>query len=111
GPVFCAGQNLKFTAEADDALKERYLKANVAGRERIRKFRKPVVARVQGHALGGGAYLVTACDLSVVVRGAQLALREVHSGSESGGAFLYTVGRARAMELSLLGRPILAEEA
>lgn len=111
GPVFCAGQNLKFTAAADGKTKERYSRINVAGRERIRKLRKPVVARVQGDALGGGSYIVTACDLIVAVRGARLALREIHAGEESGGAFLFSIGRARAMEMSLLGGTVTAEVA
>lgn len=111
GPVFCAGQNLKFTQNATEAQKWNYDEVNLATRERIRKLRKAVVARVQGSALGGGCYLALSCDLVVAVTGAEFALREIHAGEESGGALLLSVGRARAMEASLLGRPISSEEA
>lgn len=111
GPVFCAGQNLKFTAQADLETKEEYGRFNQAGRERLRYFPKPVVARVQGDAIGGGTYLATSCDLIVAVKGARFAMREINSGEQSGGAMLFMVGRARANEMSLLGRYVEAEEA
>lgn len=111
GPVFCAGQNLKMTATAEASEKWQYDRINLEGRERLRKLRKPVIARVQGHALGGGCYLALACDLIVAARPSDFALREIWAGEESGGALLWSVGRARAMEASLLGRRISATEA
>jgi enoyl-CoA hydratase/carnithine racemase len=111
GPVFCAGQDLKFTLEADLKAYEEYGKWNRMGRDRIRKLEKPVVARVQGDAIGGGTYIATACDLVVAVKHARFAMREINAGVHSGGAHLFTVGRARAMEMNLLGRYVSAEEA
>lgn len=111
GPVFCAGQNLKFTVSASEKEKSEYEGVNLRARELVRKLRKPVVARVQGHALGGGLYLALSCDLVVAAKPATFALREILAGEESGGALLWSVGRARSMEASLLGRSIGAEEA
>lgn len=111
GPTFCAGQNLKFTLEANFDEKEEYQRLNYAVRDRLRRLDKPVVARVQGDALGGGTYLATSCDLIVAVRTARFAMREIHSGEQSGGAHLFTIGRARASEMNLLGRYVQADEA
>lgn len=111
GPAFCAGQNLKFTLEATLDEKEEYQRLNYAGRDRIRRLEKPVVARVQGDALGGGTYVATSCDLVVAVKSARFAMREIHSGEQSGGAHLFTIGRARSNEMNLLGRYVGAEEA
>lgn len=111
GPVFCAGQNLKFTLGASLEEKQEYQRQNYAARDRLRRLAKPVIARVQGDALGGGTYLATSCDLVVAVKDARFAMREIHSGEQSGGAHLFTIGRARSNEMSLLGRYVFGDEA
>jgi enoyl-CoA hydratase/carnithine racemase len=111
GPVFCAGQDLTFmkTATAED--KDAYGRWNVAVRQKIQRHFKPVVAAVSGPAVGGGVYLATACDLVVAVDTAFFQMREITAGNHSGGAHLFTVGRARSMELNLLGRRVSAADA
>jgi len=69
---------------------------------------KPVVARVQGHAVGGGAYLITSCDIIVAAENANLIMAEIRTGQCSGGAHLFTIGRQRSLEINLTGRPINA---
>lgn len=111
GDFFSAGQDLRFTRSADARLIDEYGRVNVAARQRIQRNFKPVVAAVNGPAIGGGCYLATSCDIVVAVDTAYLQMREIHAGNHAGGAFLFTVGRARSLELSLLGRKISAGQA
>ncbi len=111
GDFFSAGQDLHFTRTADASAIDAYGRWNVAARQRIQRNFKPVVAAVNGPAIGGGTYLATACDLVVAVDSAYFQMREIHAGNHAGGAFLFTVGRARSLELALLGRRLSAPEA
>ncbi|MGY1815240.1 enoyl-CoA hydratase/isomerase family protein [Blastococcus sp. SYSU D00820] len=86
--------------------------------EGFRWLRRPgivSVAAVQGHAIGAGAQLALACDLRVLTEDASLRLPEVTLGlvpDLTGTSTLAElVGYARAMELCLTGRPVLAAEA
>ncbi len=111
GDIFSAGQDLRFTRGADARAIDAYGRWNVAARQRIQRNHKPVVAAVNGPAIGGGTYLATACDLVVAVDTAYFQMREIQAGNHAGGALLFTVGRARSLELSLLGRKIPAPQA
>ena len=111
GDVFSAGQDLRFTRSADARAIDAYGRWNVAARQRIQRNFKPVVAAVNGPAIGGGVYLATACDLIVAVDTAFFQMGEIQAGNHSGGAFVFTVGRARSLEMSLLGRRIPAPQA
>jgi methylglutaconyl-CoA hydratase len=83
GPSFSAGADvdwmrasvgLSYEENVADALRLR------AMLEAIDSCPAPVVARVQGHALGGGAGLVACCDVVVAERAAQFAFSEVKLG-------------------------------
>ena len=111
GDFFCSGQDLRFTRGADAQTVDAYGRWNVAARQRIQRNFKPVVAAMNGPAIGGGVYLATACDLVVAVDTAFLQLGEIQAGNHSGGAFVYTIGRARALEMALLGRRVPAPQA
>lgn len=111
GPVFCAGQDLKFSSAATKQDFQQYGKYLRLGWDRIRRHPKPVIARVHGDALGGGLYIISRCDLVVAKKTARLAMREVNTGEQSGGTHLFTVGRARSLEINLLGRYVSGEEA
>ena len=111
GTVFCAGQDLKFTLEANRQEFKEYMKINLDTRELLRTMAKPVIAKINGDALGGGCYLATACDIIIAASHARFAMREILIGMHSGGAHLFTVGRARAMEINMTGRFISAQEA
>jgi enoyl-CoA hydratase/carnithine racemase len=111
GPSFCAGQNLKFTGSATPAQIVEYRQRMQEGWNRIMRHPRPIIARVQGDALGGGTYLISRCDLVVARRGARFAMREIAAGEQSGGAMLLMLGKQRALEMSLLGRYVEAEEA
>ena len=74
----------------------------------------PVVARVNGHALGGGLGLVLACDLAVAVDSAELGTPEIDVGLFPMMVLAWLqrhVGRKRALELLLTGDRLKAEEA
>jgi len=75
----------------------------------------PVIARVEGYALGGGLELAMACDLIVASREAKLGQPEANLGLVSGWGGSYRlpwrVGLARAKELFFTGRVIDAEAA
>jgi len=81
----------------------------------IELSRKPVVAAVNGFALGGGCELAVACDLRIASENARFGLPEVRLGGSAGyGGSLRLprlVGKGRALELMLTGEMIDAQEA
>jgi enoyl-CoA hydratase len=83
--------------------------------DKIERMTKPVVAAVNGFALGGGCELAMACHVRVASENAQLGTPEVKLGLMCGYAGTQRlprlVGRGRALELLLTGEMIPAEEA
>jgi 2-(1,2-epoxy-1,2-dihydrophenyl)acetyl-CoA isomerase len=81
----------------------------------IRELPKPVVAAVNGPAVGIGASLALACDLIWAAESAVFGLAFVNIGlvPDGGSTFLVPIaaGKARALEMALLGDPISAERA
>jgi enoyl-CoA hydratase len=81
----------------------------------IRLVRFPVIAAVQGYAVGAGCELVFACDLVVAERNAKFGFPEVNIGATitNGGTFFMPrkIGLAKARELAYTGEFIDAEEA
>jgi enoyl-CoA hydratase/carnithine racemase len=83
GPSFCAGADVEWMrSSAGLSYEENVADANALRRmlEAIDGCPAPVVARVQGHALGGGAGLVAAADIAVAAQDAQFAFSEVKLG-------------------------------
>ena len=82
--------------------------------EKLVSFEKPVVARVNGHALAGGLGLVCACDLAIATDDAQFGTPEVNVGlfPYMVTALLFRqIATKHAAELVLTGRKIDAAEA
>ena len=81
----------------------------------IRELPKPVVAAVNGPAVGIGCSLALACDLIWAAESAVFGLAFVNIGlvPDGGSTFLVPIaaGKARALEMALLGEPITAERA
>jgi enoyl-CoA hydratase/carnithine racemase len=81
----------------------------------FRHGRKPVIAAVNGIALGGGCEMVISCDMVIASKNATLALPDTKVGLTLLGGCLprlvRTIGRQRATDMCLTGRPIKAEEA
>ena len=83
GPSFSAGADVDWMrSSADLSLDENVADANALRKmlESIDGCLAPVVARVQGHALGGGAGLVAAADIAIASRDASFAFSEVKLG-------------------------------
>src|SRR5436190_22811378 len=81
----------------------------------VRRLEKPVVAAVNGAAVGIGCSLALACDLILAAESAIFGLAFVNIGlvPDGGSTFLVpvAVGKARALEMALLGDPVTAEQA
>ncbi|MCW2495301.1 enoyl-CoA hydratase-related protein [Jatrophihabitans sp.] len=108
GPVFCAGSDL--TADGD------YLTPAGGEYGLIRRARStPLIAVVEGPALGGGLEVVLACDLVVASDNASFGLPEVRRGLVPACAGLFRGPRALpvnlARQLVLTGTPITAQRA
>lgn len=112
GPTFCAGMDLK----AFSATRERPLHDVRGAFGIVRKPpAKPIIAAIEGNALGGGLEIALACDLIVATRSSRLGLPEVQRGlvAAAGGVVRLPrrIPRGVAMELILTGQPISAERA
>src|SRR5581483_8648295 len=81
----------------------------------VENLGKPVIAAINGFALGGGCELAMACTLRIAADTARLGQPEINLGLMPGYAgtqrLSRLVGRGRAMELILTGAPIAADEA
>jgi enoyl-CoA hydratase/carnithine racemase len=113
--AFCAGADLKERRGMSEDDVRALLDLYRAELGPIDRSPKPVVAAINGIALGGGLELALACDLRVAVAGAKLGLPETSIGIIPGAGgtqrLARVVGEARAKEMILLGRRVTAEEA
>ncbi len=82
---------------------------------KVEDFAKPVIAAMNGHALGGGFELAMACHFRFMKKGAKVGLTETNLGIIPGyGGTLRLprlIGRTKALELMLLGKRIETDEA
>lgn len=114
GPkVFAAGADVKAMAGA--TAEEMRRGDFLAAWDRYARVSKPLVAAVNGYALGGGCELAMACDLIVAAEDATFGQPEILLGVMPGAGgtqrLVRAVGKARAMELLLTGRGIDARTA
>lgn len=79
-PGFCAGSDLKFIGGLDLETMSRFEQETGDVARLIGFMTKPVVAAVEGFAMGGGFILATSCDLVVASRGSRWNLPEVPIG-------------------------------
>jgi enoyl-CoA hydratase len=113
GRAFAAGADIK--EMAGQSVADLYLTDYFAGWDRFAACRKPVVAAVNGFALGGGCELAMMCDVIVASDNAKFGQPEIKLGITPGmgGSVRLTkaVGKAKAMDMILTGRMIDAIEA
>lgn len=114
GRAFCAGADLKALARGETNTAPGHEEWGFAGF--VDHFTsKPVIAAVEGFALGGGTELCLACDLVVAGVGARFGLPETSRGIIAGGGALIRlpaqIGLKVAMHLVLTGEQISATDA
>ncbi|MGW6035108.1 crotonase/enoyl-CoA hydratase family protein [Gordonia terrae] len=114
GRAFCAGADLKAVAAGRPFLSEAHPEWGFAGV--VQQFvDKPIIAAVNGFALGGGTEIVLACDLAVISSEATLGLPEVTRGLIAGAGGLLRmpdqIPPKVAAEAILTGQPLSAETA
>ncbi|MGH1352375.1 MAG: enoyl-CoA hydratase [Methyloligellaceae bacterium] len=111
--VFAAGADIKEMQPKSyiDAFQEDF----IAPWDRIANNRKPIIAAVAGHALGGGCELAMMCDFIIAADNAKFGQPEITLGVMPGvgGTQRLTriVGKSKAMDMCLTGRTMGAEEA
>ncbi len=117
GRAFCAGADLKAHRDTPPTPEQRheYIETSQRVFRALQTLPQPVVAAVNGHAIGAGLEFALSCDFVVVADDAKLRMPEVALATFVGGGTVYTlrrrVGHARAAELILLGRYFSPEEA
>ncbi len=114
GKSFCAGADVTEFAKSAAEVRE-FIELGWSVFEYIENMSKPVVAAVNGYALGGGFELVLSCDLVVASSSAVFGSPEVNLGIVTGwGAspkLVLIAGPAKAREIVMLGETLSAEEA
>ena len=111
--AFVAGADIK--EMADKSYMDMYLADIQSGWEVFAATRKPVLAAVNGFALGGGCEIAMMCDIVIAADSAKFGQPEIKLGVTPGwgGSQRLTnaVGKAKAMDLILTGRMMDAAEA
>ncbi|MDQ3873824.1 MAG: enoyl-CoA hydratase-related protein [Thermoproteota archaeon] len=112
---FCAGADISYMVNIDPMQAERYATSAQAVINKIERLEKPVIAAVNGFALGGGCELAMACDIRVASSNAKIGQPEVTIGIPPGWGgtqrLMRLVGPAKAKELIFTGKMITADEA
>jgi enoyl-CoA hydratase len=114
GGAFVAGADVSELRERN-AIEQREASKRPRIYEKVADLSKPVIAHINGHALGGGLELAQACDVRIAAGGAKLGQPEINLGIIPGGGGTQRlprlVGEGQAMRLILSGELIDAEEA
>ena len=110
--AFSAGNDLKYTAKGG---KGSVNKTGAAGLTMRFDLEKPIIAAVNGFAMGGGFETALACDIIIASNNAKFALPEVRVGfiAAAGGIQRLTrqIGRAASLDMLFTGRHVGAQEA
>jgi enoyl-CoA hydratase/carnithine racemase len=115
GRAFCSGSDLREIGQLAGEAEREYVDLDFSTKNRVATCRKPVVAAVQGHCVGGGVELAIACDFRIAADDAQFAMPEVTLGALPGSGGLQRlaplVGLGIAKEWIMTGRRVDASEA
>lgn len=112
GPVFCAGFDLKEFGISDAEQQVAFSDSSARYHKRIIEFSKPLVAAVQGPAMGGGFDLAVMCDIRIATPDATFAHPEIKFGAPVlFGPLKEIIGGGLARDLCLTGRKVDAGEA
>ncbi|WP_395119549.1 enoyl-CoA hydratase/isomerase family protein [Rhodanobacter sp. FW102-FHT14D06] len=113
--AFVAGADISEMSGCSSVQAQAFSRAGQRLMSSIERLGKPVVARVQGFALGGGMELAMACHLRVASEKAKFGQPEINLGLIPGFGgtqrLLRLAGRSAALELCLTGTPVNAQRA
>ena len=113
--AFAAGADIRELADQAPAAAEEHARFAHSVFRRLETLGKPVIAAINGVALGGGCELALACTLRLAAETATFGQPEINLGlipGHGGSQRLpRLVGRGRALEMLLTGQPISAAEA
>ena len=112
---FCAGADIAYMVNIDPISAEKYATSAQGVLNKIERLDKPVIAAVNGFALGGGCELSMVCDMRIASSNAKMGQPEVTIGIPPGWGgtqrLVKLVGPAKAKELIFTGKMISAQEA
>lgn len=115
GRAFSTGADLKESKDRDIESYRAYLVRLQETTRRILRFKKPIIAAINGYALGSGYELALACDIRIAAHDAQIGSPEARvSSSVTGGAFRLLpqlVGPGKAKELLFTAENISGRDA
>lgn len=115
GKYFMAGGDIKFIGTLESFTAERYVLRIQEVQDQLRRLPQPVIAAMNGTALGGGLELAIACDIRVAAAGARFGLPEVSLGIIPGAGGTQNLPRlvplGQAKRLLFTGDRIPADEA
>jgi enoyl-CoA hydratase/carnithine racemase len=115
GRAFCAGADIKEWREPTSVVEDREERLRLNVWQAMSRCEAPIIAAINGYALGGGCELAMCCDIRIASDQAQLGLTEVTLGIIPGGGGTQRlprlVGPGKALELILTGKRIDAHEA
>ncbi|TLX84478.1 MAG: enoyl-CoA hydratase/isomerase family protein [Thaumarchaeota archaeon] len=113
--AYSAGEDIEYMSRIKPTEAEKYALKGHEVLNKIEKIEKPVIAAINGYALGGGCELALSCDIRFASTDAHLGQPEVTLGICPGWGgtqrLLRIIGPARAKDLIFSGRRISAEEA
>lgn len=117
GRGFCAGADtseFKILTPDNQALVERRAALTTELQGLVKRMSKPVIAAVNGYAMGGGSGLAISCDLVLISDQARFGYPEVKHGIVAAivmAGLVEHVGRKAAFDLVATGRTVMADEA
>jgi enoyl-CoA hydratase/carnithine racemase len=114
GKSFCTGTDMKATPPAMECMASVYLRDGLPIIPAMKMW-KPIIAAINGYAVGGGLEIALACDLRIASNNAKFGLTEVKVASLAGlnGTQMLprVIPKAVAMKMLLTGEMIGADEA
>jgi len=112
GRAFCAGADIADMSRGIAAYED---PERIAAQTAVATFPKPLIAALNGYALGGGLELAMMCDIVIVADNARLGLPEINLGAFPGDGGTQRLprltGKSVAMQMILTGEAVDAHEA
>lgn len=113
--AFSSGADFTMFSKATPVMAEEFMRGTQKTFGKIEEMSKPVIAAINGYALGGGLELAMACDFRVAAEHAEIGNTEINLGLIPGWGgtqrLVRLVGLAKAKEMVMLGMRLKADEA